>query len=124
MARILFVEDDANLCLLYASEFAEAGYDVVTARSGAEALEVVDHDRPDLVVLDLRMEPMDGLELLDQLLKHAKSIPVVINSAYPTFKADFSTWGADAYIVKSSDLGELKETVRSLLAAPLASPAP
>jgi len=40
---------------------------------------------------------------------------VVINSAYPAFKADFSTWGADAYIVKSADLTPLKDTVRSLL---------
>jgi hypothetical protein len=44
-------------------------------------------------------------------------MPVVINSAYPSFKADFSTWGADAYVVKSSDLTELKDMVRHLLAA-------
>ncbi len=122
MSRILFVEDDANLCLLYASEFAEAGYDVMTAKSGAEALALLDREpQPDLVVLDLRMEPMDGLELLDQLLKRTKSLPVVINSAYPTYKSDFSTWGADAYVVKSSDLTELKTTVRGLLGASLAS---
>ena len=44
-------------------------------------------------------------------------MPVVINSAYPAFKSDFGTWGADAYVVKSSDLSELKAKVRSLLAA-------
>ena len=120
MTRILFVEDDANLCLLYASEFAEAGYDVLTAKTGAEALSLLDHEQPDLVVLDLKMEPMDGLETLDQLLKRRKSMPVVINSAYPTFKSDFSTWGADAYVVKSSDLTELKTTVRELLGSSLA----
>jgi len=115
MARILIVEDDPNLCLLYSSEFSEAGHDVVTAQSGSEALAVLEGQRPDLVVLDIRMEPMDGLELLDQLMHRKAAMPVVINSAYPAFKADFSTWGADAYIVKSADLTALKDTVRSLL---------
>ncbi len=117
MSRILFVEDDASLCLLYASEFADCGYDVVTAQTGDDALAVIDRERPDLVVLDIKMEPMDGLELLDHLLKRTKAVPIVINSAYPAFKSDFSTWGADAYVIKSSDLSELKDKVRSLLAA-------
>jgi DNA-binding response OmpR family regulator len=117
MARILIVEDDPNLCLLYSSEFAEDGYEVVTAQSGSEALAILAAGLPDLVVLDIRMEPMDGLELLDHLMLRQKGMPVVINSAYPSFKGDFSTWGADAYVVKSSDLTELKDTVRQLLAA-------
>ena len=117
MRKILIVEDDANLCLLYASEFADQGYDVVTVQSGHDALAAVDRSDPDLVVLDIKMEPMDGLELLDHLLQRRKEVPIVINSAYPDFKADFSSWGADAYIVKSSDLTELLDKVRSLLAA-------
>jgi DNA-binding response OmpR family regulator len=120
MSKILFVEDDANLCLLYASEFSDVGYEVATAQSGREAIELIDDDPPDLVVLDIKMEPMDGLELLDELLHRTKSLPVVINSAYPAFKSDFTTWGADAYIVKSSDLSELKEKVRDLLSAKVA----
>lgn len=115
MAKILIVEDDPNLCRLYSSEFSEDGYDVVTAQSGREALAVIDGQHPDLVVLDIKMEPMDGLELLDQLMHRKVAMPVVINSAYPAFKADFSTWGADAYIVKSADLTALKDTVRNLL---------
>ncbi len=117
MSRILFVEDDASLCLLYASEFADAGYEVMTVQSGEDALAAIERGCPDLVVLDIRMEPMDGLELLDHLRTHSRSVPIVINSAYPAFKSDFSTWGADAYLVKSSDLTELKDKVRDLLAA-------
>jgi DNA-binding response OmpR family regulator len=116
MAKILIVEDDPSLCLLYSSEFKDDGYEVRTAQSGDDAIKIVDGEPLDLVVLDIRMEPMDGLELLDHLMDRRKGTPVVINSAYPSFKADFSTWGADAYVVKSSDLTELKETVRNLLA--------
>ncbi len=117
MPRILIVEDDANLCLLYGSEFADEGYEVRTVQGGADALGEIDRERPDLVVLDIKMEPMDGLEFLDELLKRSRSVPVVINSAYPAFKSDFTTWGADAYVVKSADLTELKMAVRDLLAA-------
>jgi DNA-binding response OmpR family regulator len=117
MSRILIVEDDANLCLLYASEFADEGYEVITAGRGDEALRQIESGWPDLVVLDVKMEPMDGLEVLDELLKRNKSVPVVINSAYPAFKSDFSTWGADAYVVKSADLSELKSKVKALLAS-------
>jgi len=122
MSRILIVEDDANLCLLYASEFADEGYDVITAARGDDALRQIESGLPDLIVLDIKMEPKDGLEVLDELLKRTKSVPVVINSAYPAFKSDFTTWGADAYVVKSSDLSELKAKVRALLSAGAISP--
>lgn len=115
MSRILIVEDDPNLCLLYTNEFTDEGYEVITAGSGTQALREIDTEWPDLVVLDIKMEPMDGLEVLDQLLKRTRSVPVVINSAYPAFKSDFTTWGADAYVVKSADLRELKAKVRALL---------
>ena len=117
MPRILIVEDDASLCLLYASELEEEGYEVRAVKGGAEALAEIDRERPDLVVLDIKMAPMDGLEFLDELLTRSRSVPVVINSAYPAFKSDFTTWGADAYVVKSADLTELKTTVQNLLAA-------
>ncbi len=117
MSKILFVEDDPNLCLLYASEFGDEGYEVITAGSGSEALYRIENGKPDLVVLDIKMEPMDGLEVLDHLLKVTRTMPVIINSAYPAFKTQFTTWGADAYVVKSSDLSELKAKIRSLIAA-------
>jgi hypothetical protein len=44
-----------------------------------------------------------------------KTIPVILNTAYSAFKSDFTTWSADAYVVKSSDLTELKETIKQIL---------
>lgn len=115
MPRVLVVDDDESLRLLYSSELADEGYEVNAVSSGEEALEYLDRSKPDVVILDIKMEGMDGLAVLDEIMKRDNSISVVLNTAYSNFKSDFSTWSADAYIVKSSDLSELKETVRQVL---------
>jgi DNA-binding response OmpR family regulator len=89
---------------------------VVLASSGQEALNQIDNEKyPDLVILDIKMEDKDGLEVLDELRGKHKGLPVILNSAYSTYKNDFTSWLADAYLVKSPDLSELKEKVRELL---------
>jgi len=115
MARVLVVDDDTSLRILYAKELADEGYEVGSVASGREALEDITAKRPDIVVLDIRMEGMDGLSVLDEIMKIDKTIPVILNTAYSTFKSDFTTWSAEAYVVKSSDLTELKETIRQIL---------
>lgn len=115
MPRILVVEDEKNLRALYEEELSAEGYDVVVAGSGEEALEVIEASRPDLVVLDIRMPGMDGIEALGRILGKDRSIPVVINTAYSSYKDNFMTWAANAYVVKSSDLSELKTTIKGVL---------
>jgi len=117
MARVLVVDDDNSLRLLYTKELEEEGYEVDSASSGQEALSTMARIRPDVVVLDIKMEGMDGLSVLDEIMKRDKTIPVVLNTAYSTFKSDFTTWSAEAYVVKSSDLTELKETIKQILHA-------
>jgi len=117
MARVLVVDDDNSLRLLYSKELEEEGYQVDCAASGQEALATMTEKRPDVVILDIKMEGMDGLSVLDEIMKRDKTIPVVLNTAYSTFKSDFTTWSADAYVVKSSDLTELKETIKQILHA-------
>ena len=116
MARILIVEDDANQCLLYKEELESEGYDVVTANDGREALRMVEAERPDLVVMDISMPGMDGIEAMSQMLAKDHKLPVILNSAYATYKDNFRAWSADAYVVKSSDLMELKDAIRNVLA--------
>ena len=116
MATVLIVEDDKNQRLLYQPELAEEGYEVLTASDGAEALAKVESGRVNLVVLDIRMPGMDGVEALGRILSVNKKIPVILNTAYTSYKENFLTWAADAYVVKSSDLTRLKSTVRELLA--------
>jgi DNA-binding NtrC family response regulator len=115
MAKVLVVDDDESLRMLYSKELLEEGYDVQAVPSGGDALESIQQSRPDVVILDIKMEGMDGLSVLDMIMKHDKTIPVVLNTAYSTFKSDFSTWSADAYIVKSSDLSELKDIIKQVL---------
>ncbi|HVP39054.1 MAG TPA: response regulator [Candidatus Saccharimonadales bacterium] len=112
---ILIVEDDESLVDLYSLEFQDEGYRVLAATSGERALARVQEDAVDLVVLDLKMEGMDGLTTLGELLRVRRDLPVVINSAYPAFKHDFGAWGAEAYVVKSANLDELKCRVREAL---------
>ena len=115
MKKILVVDDEKNIRTLYEKELQDEGYAVTLAGNGREALEHFNRDRPDLVVLDIRMPGMDGLEALGKLLAEDPKVPVVLNSAYSSYKDNFLSWSADAYVVKSSDLTELKDTIRRLL---------
>lgn len=115
MAKLLVVDDDKNLSLLYEQELSDEGYEVVLAAAAPEALAVLKKDRPDLVILDISMPGMDGIEALGKILAEDKSLPVILNTAYSTYKDNFMTWSADAYVVKSGDLTELKNRIREVL---------
>lgn len=115
MKTVLVVDDETNLRILYKKELQEEGYQMLAAASGEEALEQLKTNKVDLVVLDIKMEGMDGILTLREILTKDRNIKVILNSAYSTYKSDFSTWSADAYIIKSSDLDELKNKIKELL---------
>ncbi len=115
MKSLLVVDDDTNCRKLYETEFSEEGYAVHVAPGGREALKMLEESNYDLVILDIKMPEMDGLETLCEIMKSKRDVAVVINSAYPSFKTEFTSWNAEAYVVKSSNLDELKQTVRSVL---------
>jgi DNA-binding response OmpR family regulator len=117
MPKILVIEDEKNLRVLYQQDFESDGFTVVTAANAAEGLSIVETERPDLVVMDIRLPGMDGLEAMSRLLDKHPRIPVVLNSAYSSYKDSFMSWSADAYVVKSADTGELRARVRELLAS-------
>ena len=116
MTTILLVEDDKNQRLLYEQELRHESYEVVTASNGKEALEKVQEKLPDIVIMDINMPKMDGIEAMGRILGKNKEIPVIINTAYSNYKDSFMSWAADAYIVKTSDLSELKEKIKEVLA--------
>ena len=113
--RILVVEDEVNQGLLYEQELSDEGYDVDVANSGQQALDKVRGGHYDLVVLDIGMPHMDGLETLGKMLSMDNKLPVILNTAYPSYKDNFMSWAADAYVVKSSDLTEIKDKIRESL---------
>jgi DNA-binding response OmpR family regulator len=115
MRKILVIEDEKNLRVLYQQDLESDGFAVVTAATAAEGLSIVETQRPDLVVMDIRLPGMDGLEAMSRLLDKHPRIPVVLNSAYSSYKDSFMSWSADAYVVKSADTGELRARVRELL---------
>ena len=117
MSKILVIEDEKNLRVLYQKDFERDGFEVVTAATAADGLQLVEAERPDLVVMDIRLPGMDGLEAMSRLLDRNPKVPVVLNSAYSSYKDSFMSWAADAYVVKSADTGELRTRVRELLAA-------
>jgi CheY-like chemotaxis protein len=117
MAKILLVEDEKNVALLYAQALEEEGYAVVCAGDGRTAIQLVRSERPDLVIMDINLpEKMDGLESMSRILGDNKNIPVIINTGYSEYKDNFMSWAAEAYVLKSADLDPLLSAVRSALA--------
>ena len=112
---VMVVDDEKNLRLLYKTEFESEGYQVETASDAQEALKKFEHERYDLVILDIKMPGMDGLEALGKFLGRDNKLPVIINSAYDSYKDNFMSWAADSYVIKSSDIGELKQKVKEAL---------
>jgi len=126
LADILIVEPDKNQRLLLEEELACEGHRVRSAASGRDALAAASKALPGLVVLDLHMKGMDGFELLGRLLAISIRLPVVIYTAYTGYRDNYMASAADAYLIKQSDLTELKDTIARLLgepAPPLPQPA-
>ena len=113
--KILVVEDDESQRILYHDELAEAGYEVVMAANGREALKKLETTKPDLIILDIVMPVMDGMETLGRIIREHRDIPIILNTAYSSSRDDFMSWGADAYVVKSGDLSELMAKVTEIL---------
>jgi two-component system, response regulator, stage 0 sporulation protein F len=114
MERILVVDDDANERLLIREELAREGYEVVVAASGREAVDLARERLPDLVVMDIELPEMDGVEALGRILVLDR-VPSILYTGYATHKTNFQTWAADSFVMKSSDLEPLKQEIRSLL---------
>jgi two-component system, response regulator, stage 0 sporulation protein F len=115
MKTVLVADDEVSIRKLYQRELKREGYHVVFAADAQEAILKARETAPDLVIMDIRMPGMDGIEAMGRILEENNEVPVVINTAYSSYKDSFLSWCADAYITKSSDLTELKDTIRNIL---------
>jgi CheY-like chemotaxis protein len=117
MKKILVVEDDPNLRRLYQTELEAEGYFTTVAENGRQALDHVIQETPDVVVMDIRMPEMDGLNAMVEILQRHHKVPIILNTAYSCYMDDFLAWAADGYVIKSSDLEPLKQKIREVLAS-------
>ena len=115
MGRILILDDEPHLRELYRQELQAHGYWAVSASHLHEAEKTIRAQEVDLVILDLKLDNESGFDFFHKVLGRNKDIKVIIHTAYPMFKSDFRSWGADAFLVKSSDLTELLHTIGRLL---------
>ncbi len=112
---ILVIDDEENIRNLFADEFKDDGYSVVSTDSGEEALGILEKQKVDLITLDIKMPKMDGIEFLTKVREKFRDLPIIICTAYDTYRQEFSVWNADGYILKSGDLTEIKAKVRKII---------
>lgn len=118
MKRILIIDDDPSIQLLYEEELSEEGYDVIPSDGEKDVLQLIDAKRPDIILLDLILGSRSGLSLVRDIRNTFHAIPVIVTTAYPTFKFDPKSVDADAYVTKNSDLTGLKQQIEKCLATP------
>ena len=116
---LLVVDDDASHRVMLREFLHTLGYRTLEAKDGREALEVIEHDLPLAVLLDLRMPVMSGWGLLDALKKlpRMRGVPLVVISAYG-FEWEAELVGAAGYVSKPVDLGKLEQVLQRTVGTP------
>jgi len=114
---ILIVDDEASLLSLLEAYLAQEGFGVVTARNGRDALRLCRQVHPDLIILDLMLPGMDGLEVLDRVREANNDTPILILSARDSVDDRVAGLerGADDYLVKPYEFRELAARVEALI---------
>ena len=112
METILLIEKDDDQRLVYEKALMDEGYKVIPAKTAREALWALKTNTPDVAVLDIMVSDMDGSELLGRLISYSEKFPIIIYTAYNGFGYRFMSMAADAFVIKSSDLTELKNRIR------------
>jgi two-component system response regulator (stage 0 sporulation protein F) len=117
MAKILLVDDEKHILRYYTEELSADGHQVVATDSGEQLLKKIALHQPDLIVLDIKLVEWDGLDLLLDIRDRYYNLPVILCTAYDTFKEDPRSIAADYYVIKSFDLTELKTKIRRAIDA-------
>jgi DNA-binding response OmpR family regulator len=117
--RILLVDDEADLVWAVQRSLCDEGYEVFTAGDGVEALAVAQRRHPDLIILDIVMPRLDGLQALHKLRRdpNLAAVPILFLTSRSAIEDRIKGFdeGADDYVVKPFDLRELKVRIKALL---------
>ncbi len=119
MSKILIIEDDASICNLFARYLEGRGYQVVCAGDGVEGLEKLREEGADLVLTDIMMPEMDGLEVVREIRKVDDKLPVIaisggMHAVSVNFVSVAQDFGADAIFEKPVALADLLASVQRL----------
>jgi two-component system OmpR family response regulator len=116
-ARLLVVDDEETILELLSGSLRLAGFEVVTAANGAEALRAAAASRPDLVLLDVMMPNGDGFEVMRRMKSSGPDVPVIFLSARDGVRERVAglALGGDDYVTKPFSLDEVLERIRAVL---------
>jgi CheY-like chemotaxis protein len=116
---ILIIDDVPQSRLLVGKILEHAGYIIHTASNGAEGLEMVEQVQPDVILTDIMMPHMNGVEFLEHLRADARytHVPVIVVSAVANYRVDWQAWGANGYLSMPFNPQDLLDAVESLLIA-------
>ena len=117
MESLLIIDDDVNLCEALSDELKEVGYTVSSVNSADTAIEFLDSNEIDLILLDLKMPEKDGFYVLNKLRENGNNTKVIVLTAYADVKSaiDSAKLGASDFVSKPYDLDELIITIRKVL---------
>ena len=115
MANILIVDDQQRIRQLLAEELMLEGYQVASVPNEQSVREHVLSSQPDVVVLDLYLEGPEGFGLFEDMKTQYPDLPIIVHTAYDTFRDDPRLSQADAYVIKSTDLWKLKQEIADAL---------
>ena len=115
--KILVVDDDPDFAQLLQFDLKKKGFDTVVAGDGEQGLEKAASEKPDLIILDIKMPKMDGYTLVRRLKKddETRQIPLVVLTSYEPMKDMFQLEGVSDYFVKSANMDGLMKTVEKYL---------
>lgn len=116
MPVILFVDDNKHVRQFCKRELGRAGYSVILCEDGYKALQVVRREIPDLVILDVHMPRMDGVEAAKHIRAQLPHLPIIFYTSHREYLDEGRAWPAERCISKSEDLAELKSAVAQVLA--------
>ena len=117
MKKILIVEDEILLCKVLKRALEDEGYAVFEVHMGHDAVENIKKEKPDLIILDIKLPDMDGRELLGEVKKICPKVPVMMCSAHDSSRVNFDEWETkvSGYITKPVKLDELKSKVKEIV---------
>ncbi len=112
--RVLLVDDDPRILNFARLKLLATGYDVITAMTGQGALAMIESEKPDILLLDLRMPGMGGLDVL-RVLRASSQLPVIVVSAATDLAEEALGLGANDYLAKPFDPDELPGRIEAIL---------